>query len=228
MNKIAVVLVSMVALLFGACSQIPGLGPNPATSPTIDTTAISDALFQTAVAQTLTARPTLPAASPVVATTDTPTLVASPTLPPTETPVASQTFTPAVDLSAAATGTGNVVTATFGPALPTATLAVGQVTEIPTLTIRLYGTLPPAVPFSQVTLINKARTEAYISLQVTMPDGTYSILEYPVEGRVEIKAPIGSYLYVAWVGGRKMVGEFKLKHNDDLSIILYRDHIEVR
>jgi hypothetical protein len=228
MNKIAVVLVSMVALLFGACSQIPGLVPTPATSPTMDTTAISDALFQTAVAQTLTARPSLPPASPVVATTDTPTLVASPTLPPTETPVASQTFTPGVDLTAAATGTGNVVTATFGPPLPTATLAVGQVTEIPTLTIRLYGTLPPAVPFSQVTLINKARTEAYISLQVTMPDGTYSILEYPVEGRVEIKAPIGSYLYVAWVGGRKMVGEFKLKHNDDVSILLYRDHIEIK
>lgn len=232
MNKTAVVLVSMVALLFGACSQISGLMPTPATSPTIDTTAMSNALFQTAVAQTLTARPTLPSDLITSAATlppaDTPTLVASPTLVATETPVATQTFTPVVDLTAAATGTGNVVTATFGPALPTGTLAVGQVTEIPTLTIRLYGTLPPAVPFSQVTLINRARTEAYISLQVTMPDGTYSILEYPVEGRVKINAPIGSYLYVAWVGGRKMVGEFKLKHNDDLSITLYRDHIEVK
>ena len=238
MKKTAVVLVSIVALLFGACSQIPGLTPTPGTGPTADMTATSDALFKTAVAQTLTALPTLPSdlitstatlppASPVVATTDTATLVASPTLPATETPVATQTFTPGVD-TAAATGTSNVVTATFGPALPTATLAVGQATEIPTLTIRLYGTLPPAVPFSHVTLINKANTEAYISLQVTMPDGTYSILEYPVEGRVKIQAPIGSYLYVAWVGGRKMVGEFRLKHNDDLSITLYRDRVEIK
>ena len=239
MKKTAVVLVSIVALLFGACSQIPGLTPTPGTGPTADTTATSDALFKTAVAQTLTARPTLPSdlitgtatlppASPVVATTDTATPVASPTLPVTDTPVATQTSTPGVDLTAVATGTGNVATATLGPAVPTATLAVGQVTEIPTLTIRLYGTLPPAVPSSQVTLINKANAEAYISLQVTMPDGQYSILEYPVEGRVKIQAPVGSYLYVAWVGGRKMVGEFKLKHNDDLSITLYRDRVVVR
>lgn len=243
MKKTAVVLVSIVALLFGACSQISGLAPTSGTGPTVDTTATADALFKTAVAQTLTALPTLPsdlitsaatlpAASSVVATTDTATLLASPTLPATETPVATQTFTPGVDLTAAATGTTNVVTATLGPAVPTlaGSLSPGELTltAIPTLTIRLYGTLPPAVPFSQVTLINKANTEAYISLQVTMPDGTYSILEYPVEGRIRIQAPIGSYLYVAWVGGRKMVGEFKLKHNDDLSITLYRDRIEIK
>jgi hypothetical protein len=206
-------------------------------------TATSDALFKTAVAQTLTARSTLPSdlvtstaalppASPVIATTDTPTPVASPTPPATETPGATQTFTPGVDLTAAATGTGNVVTATLGPPVPTSlgSLSPAQLTltAIPTLTIRLWGTLPPAVPSSQVTLINKANTEAYISLQVTMPDGTYSILEYPVEGRVKIQAPVGSYLYVAWVGGRKMVGEFRLKNNDDLSITLFRDRVVVR
>jgi hypothetical protein len=206
-------------------------------------TATSDALFKTAVAQTLTARSTLPSdlvtstatlppASPVIATTDTPTPVASPTPPATETPGATQTFTPGVDLTAAATGTGNVVTATFGPPVPTSlgSLSPAQLTltAIPTLTIRLWGTLPPAVPSSQVTLINKANTEAYISLQVTMPDGTYSILEYPVEGRVKIQAPVGSYLYVAWVGGRKMVGEFRLKNNDDLSITLFRNRVVVR
>jgi hypothetical protein len=78
-----------------------------------------------------------------------------------------------------------------------------------------------------VTLVNRARTEAYISLQVTMPDGNYSIIEYPVEGRITIQAPVGSYLYVAWVGGRKMVGEFRLKHNDDMTITLYRDRVDV-
>jgi hypothetical protein len=61
-----------------------------------------------------------------------------------------------------------------------------------------------------------------------MPDGNYSIIEYPVEGRVRIQAPVGSYLYVAWVGGRKMVGEFRLHQNDDVSITLYRDRVVVR
>ena len=157
--------------------------------------------------------------SPVIATTDTasPTLASAfPTL--SATPAAGTT-----------TSTGDVATATILPqaGTVTATLASGQVTPIWTLAVRTYGTLPPAVPFGHVTLINKAKAEAYISLQVTMPDGNYSILEYPVEGQVRIKAPVGFYLYVAWVGGRKMVGEFRLKHDDDLSITLYRDRVVI-
>jgi hypothetical protein len=123
-----------------------------------------------------------------------------------------------------------VPTATGVPAnlTPTATLAAGQVTPIWTLAVRTYGTLPPAVPFSNITLVNKAKAEAYISLQVTMPDGQYSIIEYPVEGRIKIQAPVGSYLYVTWVGGRKMVGEFRLKNNDDLTITLYKDRVVIQ
>lgn len=234
MKKTVIVLVSVLALVVGACSQIPGLTPTPGTGPTVD----PDSLFQTAVAQTLTARATLPSgpvtetatlavASPVVSNTDTATLVASATLPVTDTPVGTvQTDTPIPGLSA----TSNVATATSLPAnvTPSATLAAGQVTPIWTLAIRTYGTLPPEVPFSIITLVNKAKTEAYISLQVTMPDGNYSILEYPVEGRIKVKAPVGSYLYVAWVGGRKMVGEFRLHHGDDRTITLYRDRIAVQ
>lgn len=230
--KKTVVLVSLFALLFGACSQIPGLTPTPGTvsSPTIN----PDDQFNTAVAQTLTAQPTLPAG----AVSDTPTIpVASPVLSNTDTPTAVNTETPSftptqiVDLSATSiTSTGNVPTATNLPGnlTPSATLAVGQVTPIWTLAIRTYGTLPPAVPSSQVTLINRANAEAYISLQVTMPDGEYSIIEYPVEGRIRIQAPVGSYLYVAWVGGRKMVGEFRLHNNDDISITLFKDRVEIR
>jgi hypothetical protein len=139
-----------------------------------------------------------------------------------------QTATLGVDLSATSvTATGNVPTATNFPANFTPTVA-GQVTAIWTLAIRTYGTLPPAVPSSQVTLINKANAEAYISLQVSMPNGEYSVIEYPVEGRVRIQAPVGSYLYVAWVGGRKLVGEFRLSNNDDLSITLFKDRVEIK
>ena len=75
--------------------------------------------------------------------------------------------------------------------------------------------------------MNRARAEAYISLQVTIPDGRYSILEYPVERRVKVKAPLGSYLFVAWVGGNKMVGTFRLDSSGGLTIDLYRDRVVV-
>ena len=35
-------------------------------------------------------------------------------------------------------------------------------------------------------------------------------------------------LYVTWVGGRKMVGEFRLHHHDDLTITLFRDRVVVQ
>ena len=233
MKKTVLVLVSVLALLFGACSQIPGLTPTPGSvsSPTVN----PDDQFQTAVAQTLTAQPTLP--SGAITDTATPGLVTpspvdteTPVLSNTDTPTAVQTATPTLvaDLSATSvTATGHVPTATNFPANFTPT-AAGQVTAIWTLAIRTYGTLPPAVPSSQVTLINKANAEAYISLQVTMPNGEYSIIEYPVEGRVRIQAPVGSYLYVAWVGGRKLVGEFRLHNNDDLSITLFKDRVQIK
>jgi hypothetical protein len=236
--KKTVVLASLLALLFGACSQIPGLTPTPGTGST--PTLNPDDQFKTAVAQTLTARATLPSGLVTdtpgfvtpVSSTETPTASASPVISVTDTVSVTQTVTPIIDLSATSvTATGNVPTATGGvPAdvTPTATLVTGQVTAVWTLAVRTYGTLPPAVPFSQVTLINKANAEAYISLQVTMPDGKYSIIEYPVDGRVKIQAPVGSYLYVAWVGGRKLVGEFRLKNNDDISITLYKDRIVIK
>lgn len=229
MKKTVLVLVSL-AFLIGACQGLPI--PTLPAGPTVDQAATSDSLFKTAVAETLTAQPTvtapvaveisetatLPVETPVVPPTDSPTGAPTSIEPDTSTPVPGEnlTTTPA--------------TATEGPPpdpLATATLAPGQVTASPTLGIRLWGTLPPAVPSSPITLVNKANTEAYISLQVTMPDGTYSILEYPVEGRVKIQAPIGSYLYVAWVGGRKMVGEFRLRSDDELTITLFRDKITV-
>jgi len=84
------------------------------------------------------------------------------------------------------------------------------------------------VPFSRITLVNKARTEAYISLQVNTAQGGPTIIEYPVEGTVRILAPTGQYLYVAWVGGRKMVGNFRLKQTDELTITLFRDRVEIK
>jgi hypothetical protein len=104
----------------------------------------------------------------------------------------------------------------------------GGATLTPTLGILTYGTLPPAVPYAAIILVNKSKTQAYISLQVTTAQGGPTIIEYPVEGTVKIQAPTGSYLYVAWVGGRKMVGEFRLRNSDDLTITLFKDKVVVQ
>jgi hypothetical protein len=226
MRKNVFVLGFILALWLGACSQIPGFTPTPGTGSTAD-------LFQTAVVQTLTARPplvtavitntaTLPPASPtpVLAASDTPSSAFTPTAPITDL-----TTTPATATSGPATATATLASANT---TPVATLPAGQVTAIWTLAVRKYGTLPPAVPFSQVTLINKAKTEAYISLHVDLPQGGNTVIEYPVEGRIKIDAPVGFYSYVAWVGGNKMVGNFRLHHDDDLSIILYKDKVVIK
>jgi hypothetical protein len=224
MKKTVVVLISIFAILLSACTAI--FTPTPGTGPTVDTAGTSDALFKTAVAQTLTAQPTLPVA------TDTATLpVESPTLQVTDTPVMLETFTSVPNLTTTpVTATSGTAGVTSVPELgtSTATLTSNQLTASPTLGIRTYGTLPPAVPFAHVILVNKAKVEAYISLQVTMPDGKFSIIEYPVQGTIKVKAPIGQYLYVAWVGGNKMVGNFRLHDNEDMIITLYKNKVTLK
>ena len=217
MKKIAIVI--LAAHILGAC--LPSTTTPAPNVPTVDVAGTVQAGAQTSVAQTLTALPTITVAPatdtatpPIAVPTDTAT-----TDPSTPTLVSSLTTTPTTATSAPAN-------ATF---TSTATLASapGVATLIPTLTIRTYGTLPPAVPFATVILVNKARTEAYISLQVNTVQGGPTIIEYPVEGTVKIHAPIGEYLYVAWVGGRKMVGNFRLRQVDELTITLFRDKIVV-
>ncbi|HKY54275.1 MAG TPA: hypothetical protein VJM08_08225 [Anaerolineales bacterium] len=219
MKKIAIVV--LAAHLLGACLPLtPAPAPNV---PTVDVAGTAQAGAQTSVAQTLTAFPTITVAPatdtatpPIAVPTDTAT-----TVPSTPTPVPSLTTTPATATSAP-TNPAFTSTATLASAPGAATL-----TAIPTLTIRTYGTLPPAVPFTTVILVNKAKTEAYISLQTDTLQGGPTIIEYPVEGTVKILAPIGDYLYVAWVGGRKMVGNFSLRKVNELTITLFRDKVVI-
>ena len=213
------------SLTLGACQFAQPTSPtNPA--PNVDTAGTVNALMQTAHAQTLTAQPS---PTPVPPTpTFTPVLAeASPTVPP------SITDTPALDLTAAfftatpvpvtvgatVTGTGTVFTATAG--------AAGQLTASPTNGILTYGTLPPENrPFTQVTIINKSKAEAYISLQVVTDQG-YTIIEYPVEKIVRVKIPTGTYTYVAWVGGRKFVGFFHTSQIAEPVITIFKDKIVI-
>lgn len=227
MRKNILVLGLLFAFFLGSCQGF--FTPTPPTGPTVDSAATSDALFKTAVAESLTARATLPSAS-MTETATLPEVSESPVLAATDTQIATPTQgfeTPSELTPTTVTGTSDVPTATSGPADVTATLAPGQVTAVWTLAVRKYGTLPPAVPFSHITLVNKAKTEAYISLHVDL-DGSNTVIEYPVEGSIKIQAPLGFYTYVAWVGGRKMVGEFKLHKDDNLTITLFRDKVVIK
>ncbi len=225
MKKVIVVLASLFALLLSGC--LPFLAQTPKAAPAVNTTGTSDALFSTAVVQTLTAQPTL---TPL-AVADTATLpaesLAVDTVMPTFTPfetftVVANLTTPTAAKTASPSPTNKNVNATA-----TTTLVPGQPAPVWTLAVRTYGTLPPDVPFSKITLINKSKAEAYISLHVDLANGSNTVIEYPVEGSRKIKAPIGPYRYVAWVGGRKMMGTFRLT-SDDITITLYKDKVTIK
>jgi hypothetical protein len=172
--------------------------------------------------QTLAAQPSPTTAPPTE--TGTPVVASSPTIEvtdaPSSTPIPNLTTTPA--------------TATAGTELPVYTTSAtesaslpGVPTLTPTLGILKYGTLPPAVPSAKITIYNKSKAQAYISLQNHPPQKTQAVLEYPVDKQVKVSAPLGYYLYVVWVGGRKIVGEFILNKNDDLTIKIYKDRVEI-
>jgi len=229
--KKTVIIGLIVAFALGACVlpaiPAPNRGSTPNTGPTANVAGTVDAALKTAVAQTLTAQPTITSAAP----TDTPVATDTPITFVEASPIPGTIDSATVTSTSIPDLTTTPATATSGPAdsISTATLAAANpATLIPTLTIRTYGTLPPAVPSGDITLINKAKTQAYISLQVTSIDGRYAIIEYPVVGKISIKAPTGFYLYVAWVGGNKMVGNFRLSGNEDLSIILYKDKVVIQ
>jgi hypothetical protein len=215
--KKAVLAVALI-LLMSAC--LPLTPAPPSATPVVDNAGTAEAMLKTAIAQTLSAQPsstTMPVVSSATSTS-------APEIVPSETETVTATPTAVDPAQAAATGTFKAVTSTA----PAADIPGGLATTSPTAAILTYGTLPPAVPFANVTLVNRAKTQAYISLQVVTAEGGPTIIEYPVHGRIKIQAPVGQYLYVAWVGGRKMVGEFRLRQEDDLEIYLYRDRIEVK
>ena len=218
------VLALLCAFALGSCQAI-SFPTSPA--PNVDSQGTVNALIQTANAQTLTAQPSPTTVPPT--STFTPVLAeASPTA---TFPVV--TDTPVLDLTAAL-ATASAVTATSG-ATPTGLVAtftptavVGQATASPTLGIRTYGTLPPLNrPFTQATIFNRSKAEAYISLQIETDQG-YTIIEYPVVKMVRIKIPTGNYTYVVWVGGRQFVGFFHASQIDEPVITIFKDKIVIK
>ena len=214
MNKFTVFAL-VCALALGACQP-----PAPSTNATPNIAETVNSIAQTAQAQTLTAQPS-PTIVPVVDTATSIIGDASATSVPTST----DTNTPQPNL------TTTPATATEGSAKPastftaTAALANGSPTLTPTLGVLTFGTLPPKnAPYTQVTIINLSKRQAYISLQVVTDQG-YTIIEHPVKGTIKVKIPVGYYTYVAWVGGRQFVGYFNVSKSDQPTIKIYKDKI---
>lgn len=230
MKKIVILSIA-IGLLISSCLPAPATNI-PAPSVDLDATA---AVF---VQQTLQALPSI-----TTAPTNTPVIVVdTATLSPSATPTAqTETSTPNQTLTTGtitATGTPATSTLTSTSATQTAitSTATASFTPIPngmprateTLHSRFYGTLPPNLPYNSIELVNKSKAEAYISLQVTTPDGYKTILEYPVGGLFSVQAPVGKYKYVAWVGGKQIIGAFSLDKNNDLRITIYKDRVEIK
>ncbi|SRR5258706_1276265 len=169
------------------------------------------------------------------------------TIAPSNTPVvANPTNTATLSTSATLTLTGTLTTptpsasgtATTSTVAPSGTLPVTitksvtpnfaiSVTATETLHPQHYGTMPPYLPFGQVILVNKSKAEVYVSLQCTTKDGYKTIIESPITGTTKLKAPAGKYIIVAWVGGKKMIGNFSLGQSKDLKIKIFKDHLEI-
>ncbi len=123
-------------------------------------------------------------------------------------------------------------------------LYVGQVLNIPFWYVPYPGSVPVAVteepkpisypgdipknaPDGTVRLVNKSGGEVYISLRTTRADGTNAINEYPVNGTVVASIPGGWIDYVAWVGGVKFTGGFKLNEDAVHTITFNRSKVVV-
>lgn len=217
------------SFLFSACLPVSG-----ETTAENNPTPISEADLQLTAAvlsqQTLQAIPSntvVPTETPVVVTATNTSVPATAT--ETQNPIlltltatlGTGTVTPGTQSAVIAgtlpfTGTPN---ATNNPLTKTATIDPQPIT---------YGTLPPNLPFGFISIINKAKADAYISLRCVTKDGYVTYLEYPVSKVVDTKAPSGKYTYVAWVGGRKFTGSFSLSTGDDLVITLLKDKVTIK
>jgi hypothetical protein len=215
--------VYMLAIAFFLSACIPALPTlqQTETTPASDVQATDAALALTLAVETLNALPTSTLASATDTLEPTATITATPVVAAT----ASETLTPDPNAPATATETPLPPTATVTGTLPSAAPSIATATE--TLHPRFYGTLPPALPSGKVYLVNKAKAEVYVSLHCTTIDGYTTFIEYPVEGRLKVPAPLGKYSYVAWVGGREFKGSFSLSKNSDVVITFNRDKVTV-
>ena len=212
-------LVMGLSLALSAC--MPAfLQSNANPTPQVDLNATAAVLVTASLVGSLPSPTIEPSNTPVVTTA-----TSADTQVPPVTPSETQTLTTTIGLSETPTltSTGNLPTPTPSATLNPSLNATPSTTPHP----QHFGTMPPFLPSGNITLINRSKAQAYISLQCTTKEGFVTIIEYPVRGPVNVKAPAGKYVFVAWVGGRKMVGNFALDKDGELTIKLYKDKVVV-
>lgn len=219
----------LTALCFSLSACIPAALQQPqATSPAPISEADIQATVAIQVEQTIQSLPT-----PTLAPTNT-AVVTTATSAPTQTqamPTATPTETqnPTLLTLTATVGSGTVtLTAGALPFTTTPNPAV-SVTPMGTDYFQYAGTMPPNLPSGNISLINMSKVDASISLRCETKDGYVTYIDYPVGGStVNDRIPAGTYTYVAWVGGKKSDGGFKLKAQQDVNFIIYKDRIEIK
>jgi hypothetical protein len=151
----------------------------------------------------------------MAATLSAQTIAALPTasLPP------SKTFTPIASSSPTSGTPAAAATATGISAATQATGTLGAAISI--------DKLPKNTPYGLIHIENKSGTQVDISLHCTTLKGYSTILEYTNVGNLSIEAPLGSYVYVVYAGGKQLIGSFSFKTNPKLSITVYKDRVAI-
>jgi len=207
-------LFTMLSFILSAC--VPAILQQPqATSPAPISEADIQATVAIQVEQTIQSLP-----SPTLAPSNTPVVMTA-----TNTAIqATATTTPVLLTLTATLATGTALT------LPSSTAGLTvNVTSTGTPYYQYAGTMPPDLPYGNITLINMSKTDASISLRCTTKDGYVTNIDYPLGGStVDDAIPAGSYTYVAWVGGKQFTNSFKLSKFQDLKFIIYKDRIEIK
>jgi hypothetical protein len=75
--------------------------------------------------------------------------------------------------------------------------------------------------------VNRSGTQADISLHCTTRKGQFTILEFENVRSLGIDAPLGDYVYVVYVGGRQLIGDFSFRTDQKLTITIYQDRVTV-
>lgn len=214
--KKVVFLGMLLSLLLSAC--MPAF-LQPKTTPTLVPISVED-LQETATV--LAQGSSQPLSLPTLAPSSTPFMESTATQQlPTETAVP-----PSATITAASASLLSITDTSVPGATPA--LAASSTPTVGEPRPLHYGTMPPNLPFGNITLINRSNAEAYISLRCVTKDDYVTIIEYPVGGAVKTSAIAGKYTYVVWVGGRQITGEFSLGKSQDLTIKIFKDRVEIK
>lgn len=156
------------------------------------------------------------------AATEAPTQTTEPL--PTSTLVPTKTFTPIPSLTPPSASETPIATAIIGTPATSTSQTPSATTTLPGLSI---DKLPAGTIYVRIRIENKSRTQMDISLQCTTRQGLFTVLEYTNVRSIFVDAPQGNCVYVVYVGGRQLIGNFSLSADRKLTITVYKDRVAI-